>query len=99
MSSALSFYYAYDFCVFPGLYAEYSYLMKFLPFAITIALSIVVAAHRYRNECVMIMIQFYKCMPQVLLPFAQAAVVWLMVGDTSAVHPPGSHSNVYSSLP
>ena len=50
MSSALSFYYAYDFCVFLGLYAEYSYLMRFLPLAITIALSIVVAAHRYRNQ-------------------------------------------------
>ena len=46
VSNALSFYYAYDFCVFPGLYAEYSYLMKFLPFAITVALCIVVAAHR-----------------------------------------------------
>ena len=46
VSNALSFYYAYDFCVFPGLYAEYSYLMKFLPFAISVALCIVVAAHK-----------------------------------------------------
>lgn len=48
-SSGLSFYFAYDFCVLPRLSAQHSYLMRFVPFFITIVLAIIVAAHRYNN--------------------------------------------------
>ena len=50
VGSALSFYYCYDFCIFPGFSAELSYLMKFLPFLVTILLCIVVGVFRYVHK-------------------------------------------------
>ena len=47
VSSALSFYFAYDFCLFRDLLAELSYFFRYLPFLVSIALSIAILFLRY----------------------------------------------------
>ena len=97
MSSAVSFYFAYDFCVFRGLSAEYSYLLKFLPFCITTVLCIVVVVHRCvptrsNHDTVILYVIIEQ---QKVLPSSSSFMVWLVVGHTVAVHSLGPHLNVY----
>ena len=47
MSSALSFYFVYDFCLGPQFSAISAYFIRFIPFLVSVAVTIPVIVFRY----------------------------------------------------
>ncbi len=55
IGSALSFYFAYDFCLFPKTTPIFMYFLRYIPFFITIALTLAVIAFR-QVQCMPLLI-------------------------------------------